>query len=77
MPNRKSESSITFSLSEKRRTVILVTHSLMAASRCDRVFVMQAGRIVERGTPLELLNRGGLYADLVQSGELRTAPHAA
>ena len=56
----------------KRRTVILVTHSLTAASRCDRVFVMQAGRIVEWGTPLELLNRGGLYANLVQS---RRTPH--
>ena len=61
----------------KRRTVILVTHSLTAASRCDKVFVMQAGRIVERGTPAELLNRNGVFADLVKTGELHSVPHAA
>ena len=60
-----------------RRSVIIVTHSLAAASRCDRVFVMQSGRIVERGTPAELLNRRGVYADLVRTGELHAVPHAA
>ena len=79
--DRESEQSVMDSIVAQRghRSVILVTHSLSAAARCDRVFVMQAGRIVERGTPAELMNRGGVFAELVKSGETDTeaAPPAA
>jgi ATP-binding cassette subfamily B protein len=45
-----------------RRSVILVTNRVAAASRCDQVLVMDHGRIVERGTHDELIGRGGLYS---------------
>jgi ATP-binding cassette subfamily B protein len=44
--------------------VILVTHSLTAAERCDRIFFLQSGRVAEQGTHMELLERGGAYAAL-------------
>ena len=46
----------------ERRSVILITHRVAAAARCDVVLVLDQGRIVERGTHAELLLRGGLYA---------------
>ncbi|WP_457795907.1 ABC transporter ATP-binding protein [Methylocystis sp. S23] len=49
---------------KRRRTIILVTHRLHSVVDCDRIFVMDAGRIVERGTHERLLARGETYAAL-------------
>jgi ATP-binding cassette subfamily B protein len=40
----------------------LITHRVAAAARCDRVFVLDRGRVAEEGTHDELIARGGLYA---------------
>ena len=46
------------------RTTIAVAHRLSTVARADAVFVVVAGRIVERGSPDELLAAGGMYAKL-------------
>ena len=46
----------------ERRTLVLITHRVAAAAQCDRVVVLDAGRVVEQGSHDELLRRGGLYA---------------
>src|SRR5882724_12644393 len=53
-----------------RRSVVLVTHRVAAAARCDEVFVLDRGRIVEHGTHAELLRRGGLYARFAEEQRL-------
>jgi ATP-binding cassette, subfamily B, bacterial len=47
-----------------QRSIVLVTHHLESVVACDRIFVMEAGHIVEAGTHLELIDRGGYYARL-------------
>ncbi|HEY6228989.1 MAG TPA: ABC transporter ATP-binding protein [Verrucomicrobiae bacterium] len=44
------------------RTTLIVAHRLATIRGVDRVFVLDRGRIVEEGTPEELLSREGYYA---------------
>ncbi|WP_136656298.1 ABC transporter ATP-binding protein [Nitratireductor sp. XY-223] len=48
------------------KTVIAIAHRLSTISSMDRIVVLDDGRIVEEGTPAELLDRGGIYARLWQ-----------
>ncbi len=48
----------------RRKTVIFISHQLSAAATADRIFVMDAGTIVQSGTHAELLARPGLYGTL-------------
>ncbi len=46
------------------KTVIAIAHRLSTIAMLDRLIVMDRGRIIESGAHHELLQRGGLYADL-------------
>ena len=47
---------------DRGRAVLTVAHRLAVAREADRVFVMDAGKIVESGRPEELIRRGGRFA---------------
>jgi ATP-binding cassette subfamily B protein len=60
----KTESLILKAIERQKskRTLVLVTHRVAAASRCDSIIVLDEGRVIERGTHDELVKAGGLYA---------------
>ena len=55
------------------RTSFVIAHRLSTIRDADVILVMRGGRVVEQGTHLELLDAGGVYADLYQSQFTGTA----
>jgi ATP-binding cassette subfamily B protein len=53
------------------RTTLIIAHRLSTVQRADRIVVLEAGRIVEIGTPQALKDSGGLYSRLA---DLQLAP---
>jgi ATP-binding cassette subfamily B protein len=47
-----------------RRTALILAHRLSTVETADRVLVVQDGRIVEDGSPADLIGGGGRFADL-------------
>jgi ABC-type multidrug transport system fused ATPase/permease subunit len=48
------------------RTTFVIAQRLSTVRRADLILVMQDGRILEQGTHLELLERGGLYREIYE-----------
>jgi ATP-binding cassette subfamily B protein len=65
----ESEVALQRALDEalRDRTAIVIAHRLSTVRGADQILVLADGKIVERGTHLELLERSGLYADLYRT----------
>jgi ATP-binding cassette, subfamily B (MDR/TAP), member 1 len=51
------------------RTVIMVTHKLQVMQQCDRIVVLDQGRVAEEGSYEQLMQRKGVFAMLASGGE--------
>jgi ATP-binding cassette subfamily B protein len=64
----ESETQIAAALAElmRERTTIVIAHRLATVLSCDRILVLDQGRIVEQGTHQTLAAAGGLYERLAK-----------
>jgi ATP-binding cassette subfamily B protein len=46
------------------RSGIIISHRVRALEQCDEILVLEAGRVIERGTHAALLAQGGHYAEI-------------
>lgn len=65
-----TEKQIIDNIRRRGRTCLIVTHRLSSICDCDKIFVMDNGRIVQQGIHDELLKEPGLYQSLVHADEL-------
>ena len=64
--DNRSQSIVTESLDKLHATRIVVAHRLSTIRGCDRVIVLDDGRVAEEGGFDELVAKGGLFAELVK-----------
>ena len=68
----ETEERILRELRELRwgRTTVIVAHRLSAVQHADEIIVLDRGRVVQRGTHQQLVEQGGLYAQMAKRQEL-------
>lgn len=65
---------VSDSLDSLKCTRVVIAHRLSTIRQCDRIVVLDGGRIIEDGTYDELLERGGFFAELVARQRLDAEP---
>jgi len=48
----------------KNKTILMISHQLSVAATCDRVLVMDKGKIIQEGVHKDLIKKDGLYKNL-------------
>jgi len=67
--DNENQAKIMNELASLASTRIVIAHRLSTLRKADRIYVMRAGRIIERGSYAELIEAGGFFLDLVRRQE--------
>ena len=68
--DNKTQKHVSDSLEALQCTRVVVAHRLSTVRHCDRIMVVDEGRIVEQGTYDELIAKNGIFAELVERQRL-------
>ena len=71
--DNRTQKQVSEALDAMGCTRIVIAHRLSTIKHCDRILVLDGGRIVEDGTYDELIDKGGFFAELVERQRLDTA----
>ena len=65
-----TQQAVTESLAKLKCTRIAIAHRLSTVQHCDRILVLDKGKISEEGTYKELIQKNGVFAELVRKQRL-------
>ena len=68
--DNRTQKQVSEALDALKCTRIVVAHRLSTIKNCDRILYLEGGHIVEDGTYDELIEKGGLFAELVERQRL-------
>jgi ABC-type multidrug transport system fused ATPase/permease subunit len=68
--DNKTQKQVAEALDGLRCTRIVIAHRLSTIRNCDRIIVLDKGKIAEEGNYKELIARDGLFAELVERQRL-------
>lgn len=63
-PIAENELYLNFNEASRNKTVLYISHRLSSTRFCDRIILLQDGKIVEEGTHEQLMEQGGIYEEL-------------
>lgn len=67
-----TQRQVSDALAELKSTRIVIAHRLSTIKACDRIIVLDKGRIIEDGTYEELNAKGGFFSELVKRQQLKS-----
>ena len=70
--DNKTQKQVSESLDAMGCTRLVIAHRLSTIRHCDRILVLDGGKIIEDGTYDELIEQGGYFAELVERQRLGT-----
>lgn len=64
----ENETAIQTALSKliQNKTVLVIAHRMRTVSGSDKIVVLKGGIVTESGTPSDLLEKGGIYAEMAK-----------
>ncbi len=66
-PMAESRMYQNFAAAMSGRGCVLISHRLASAKMCDKILVLDKGKIIEEGSHSQLMGQGGLYAQMFQA----------
>ena len=71
--DNKTQKQVSASLDAMGCTRLVIAHRLSTIRHCDRIVVLDGGKIIEDGTYDELIEQSGFFAELVERQQLDSA----
>ena len=64
--DNKTQKQVSDALASLKCTRIVIAHRLSTVRHCDRILVLDGGKIAESGNYDALIAKGGIFAELVE-----------
>ena len=68
--DNKTQKQVSEALDNLKCTRVVIAHRLSTIKHCDRILVLEGGKIIEQGTYEELVKKKGFFAELVERQRL-------